>query len=48
MKKLQECHAIVQAKAFNADVLTWLSLQDNETKQHINEMVSHIMALNCA
>ena len=25
--------------------VTWLSSQDNETKQHINDMVRHIMAL---
>lgn len=45
VKKLQERHAIAQAKAFDADVVTWLSSQDNETKQHINDMVRHIMAL---
>ena len=45
VKKLQERHAIAQAKAFDADVVTWLSSQDDETKQHINEMVRHIMAL---
>jgi len=28
--------------------VTWLSSQDNETKQHINEMVRHIMALKRA
>jgi hypothetical protein len=45
VKKLQERHAIAQAKAFDADVVTWLGSQDNETKQHINDMVRHIMAL---
>ena len=45
VKKLQERHAIAQAKAFDADVVSWLSSQDDETKQHINEMVRHIMAL---
>ena len=48
VKKLQERHAIAQAKAFDADVVEWLSSQDNETKQHINEMVRHIMALKRA
>ena len=48
VKKLQERHAIAQAKAFDPDVVTWLSSQDNETKQHINEMVRHIMALKRA
>ncbi len=48
VKKLQERHAIAQAKAFDADVVTWLSSQDNETKQHINEMVRHIMAIKRA
>ncbi|ENV35433.1 hypothetical protein F960_00340, partial [Acinetobacter gerneri DSM 14967 = CIP 107464 = MTCC 9824] len=48
VKKLQERHVIAQAKAFDADVVTWLSSQDNETKQHINEMVRHIMALKRA
>ena len=44
----QERHAIAQAKAFDADVVTWLGSQDNETKQHINDMVRHIMALKRA
>jgi hypothetical protein len=48
VKKLQERHAIAQAKAFDADVVTWLSSQDDETKQHINDMVRHIMALKRA
>ena len=48
VKKLQERHAIAQAKAFDADVVTWLGSQDNETKQHINDMVRHIMALKRA
>lgn len=45
VKKLQERHAIAQGKAFDADVVTWLSSQDDETKQRINDMVRHIMAL---
>ena len=45
VKKLQERHAVAQATAFDADVVTWLSSQDDETKQHINDMVRHIMAL---
>ena len=48
VKKLQERHAIAQAQAFDADVVAWLSSQDNETKQHINDMVRHIMALKRA
>lgn len=48
LKKLQERHAIAQAKAFDADVVEWLSSQDNETKQHINDMVRHVMALKRA
>lgn len=48
VKKLQERHAIAQAKAFDPDVVTWLSSQDNETKQHINDMVRHVMALKRA
>ena len=41
------CHAH-SSKAFDADVVTWLSSQDDETKQHINDMVRHIMALKRA
>ena len=40
------CHS--SSKGFDPDVVTWLSSQDNETKQHINEMVRHIMALKRA
>lgn len=48
VKKLQERHAESQVKAFDADVVMWLSGQDQDTKQHINEMIRHIMALKHA
>lgn len=48
IKKLQERHAEAQAKVLDADVVMWLSGQDQDTKQHINEMIRHIMALKHA
>lgn len=45
MQNELERHAIAQGKAFDANVVTWLSSQDDETKQRINDMVRHIMAL---
>lgn len=45
VKKLQERHAAAQAKVIDADVVTWLSTQDQETRQHINDMIRHAMAL---
>lgn len=32
-----------QSAAFDADLVQWLSRQDTETKQHVNEAVRHIM-----
>jgi hypothetical protein len=29
----------------DADVVTWLSTQDQETRKHINDMIRHAMAL---
>lgn len=48
IKKLQERHVEAQAKVLDADVVMWLSGQDQDTKQHINEMIRHIMALKHA
>lgn len=45
IKKLQERHAAVQTNVLDPDVATWLSHQNHETKQHINEMIRHAMAL---
>ena len=45
VKKLQERHAAAQAMAFDADVVTWVSSQDAATKQHINEVIRHFMAV---
>lgn len=35
--------AKAQASAFDADLVAWLSVQNQETKQHVNEAVRHIM-----
>lgn len=48
VQKLQERHAEAQAKVLDVDVVTWLNGQDQETKQHINEMIRHVMALKRA
>lgn len=48
VQKLQERHAAAQSKVLDADVVMWLDGQDQETKQHINEMIRHIMALKRA
>jgi hypothetical protein len=48
LKKLQERHADAQAKVLDADVVTWLSHQDHATKQHVNDVIRHIMALKHA
>lgn len=48
VKKLQERHATAQAQAFDADVVTWVSSQDAATKQHINEVIRHFMAIKTA
>jgi len=48
LKKLQERHADAQAQVLDADVVTWLSHQDHATKQHINDVIRHIMALKHA
>jgi myo-inositol-1-phosphate synthase len=32
-----------QTSAFDADIVQWLSMQNIETKQHVNEAVRHIM-----
>lgn len=48
LKKLQERHADAQAKVLDADVVTWLSHQDHETKKHVNDVIRHIMALKHA
>ena len=45
VKKLQERHATAQANVIDADVVRWLSTQDQETRQHINDMIRHAMAL---
>ena len=41
-KILQSEQAI---QVLDADVMAWLSTQDQETKQHINDMIRHAMAL---
>ena len=48
IKKLQARHAEAQAKVFDADVVTWLSTQDSDTKKHINEVIRHFMAVKTA
>jgi uncharacterized protein (DUF4415 family) len=48
VKKLQERHAVAQTKVLDADVVTWLNSQDAATKQHINEVIRHFMAVKTA
>jgi uncharacterized protein (DUF4415 family) len=48
IKKLQARHAEAQAKVLDADVVTWLSTQDPDTKKHINEVIRHFMAVKTA
>lgn len=45
IQKLQERHAEAQGKVLDADVVTWLSTQDLDTKKHINEVIRHFMAV---
>ena len=45
VKQAQQRHAEAQIHLLDADVVTWLSSQDQETKRHINEMIRHAMAL---
>ena len=45
VKELRKRHAAAQAMAFDADVVTWVSSQDAATKQHINEVIRHFMAV---
>lgn len=45
VQKLQERQAAAQVKVLEPDVVMWLSAQNQETKQHINEMIRHAMAL---
>lgn len=47
-EKLQEYHAETESKVLDADVLMWLSVQDQDTKHHVNEIIRHIMALKHA
>lgn len=47
VQKLQERHAKAMAQqiAFDDDILEWISTQDDETRNHINEVVRHFMAV---
>jgi hypothetical protein len=48
IKELRKRHAIAQEKAFDVDVVEWVNTQDQATKQHINDMIRHVMALKQA
>lgn len=48
VKELRKRHAAAQAKVLDADVVMWLSTQDNETKRHVNEVIRHMMAVKTA
>jgi hypothetical protein len=41
----EEHQAATQVRVLDADVASWLSTQDQETKRHINDMIRHVMAL---
>lgn len=41
----QQEQAEIQAKVLDPDVLLWLSHQNQQTKQHINEIIRQAMAL---
>jgi hypothetical protein len=45
IKQAQARYADAQTKLLDVDVSTWLTSQDSTTKQHINEMIRHAMAL---
>jgi len=48
IKKLRERKQEIASNSFDMDVLTWLSGQDQATKQHINEVIRHFMAVKTA
>lgn len=48
VKELRKRHSAAQATVLDADVVQWLVGQDSSTKQHINEMIRHAMALKKA
>ncbi len=44
---LQERHRLAEqaGQSLDEDVMKWLVIQDSDTKQHINDMIRHVMAL---
>ncbi len=44
---LQERHRLAEqaGQSLDEDVIKWLVTQDKDTKQHINDMIRHAMAL---
>ncbi|MBS9780054.1 MAG: hypothetical protein KGV51_05440 [Moraxellaceae bacterium] len=45
LKRLQEARAKAHKQALDDDVLDWISKQDNNTRNRINEMIRQVMAI---